>query len=74
VHSPASPTADDDDDLLDVFVGDPQIAVTTGRQERGEVHVAEGSPTVILESGLGEASTYWGWIEPAVVQDTKVCV
>jgi len=33
-----------------------------------------GSPTVILESGLGEAGAYWGWISTAVARDTKVCV
>lgn len=33
-----------------------------------------GSPTVVLESGLGETSAYWGWIVPTVAQDTRVCV
>jgi len=33
-----------------------------------------GSPTVVLESGAGESSAYWGWIAPAVARDTKVCV
>lgn len=33
-----------------------------------------GSPTVILESGLGETGAYWGWISTAVAHDTKVCV
>jgi pimeloyl-ACP methyl ester carboxylesterase len=39
------------------------------------VHCAgSGSPTVVLVSGLGEASTYWGgWIAPAVAQHTTVC-
>lgn len=32
-----------------------------------------GSPTVILESGLGESSAYWGWIAPKVAQETTVC-
>jgi pimeloyl-ACP methyl ester carboxylesterase len=32
-----------------------------------------GGPTVILESGLGETSTYWGWIAPRVARDTRVC-
>ncbi len=33
-----------------------------------------GSPTVVLVSGLAEASTYWrGWIAPAVAQNTTVC-
>lgn len=33
-----------------------------------------GSPTVILESGLGETSAYWAWIEPVVARDARVCV
>ncbi len=34
-----------------------------------------GSPTVLLVSGLAEASTYWGgWIAPAVAKNTTVCV
>jgi pimeloyl-ACP methyl ester carboxylesterase len=33
-----------------------------------------GSPTVVLVSGLAEASVYWGgWIAPAVAQNTTVC-
>ena len=35
--------------------------------------VGSGTPTVILESGLGEAAGYWGWISTAVAHDTKVC-
>jgi pimeloyl-ACP methyl ester carboxylesterase len=33
-----------------------------------------GSPTVVLEPGLGEVSSAMGWIAPAVAQDTRVCV
>jgi len=34
-----------------------------------------GSPTVVMVSGLAEASTYWGgWIAPAVARNTTVCV
>ena len=34
-----------------------------------------GGPTVVLISGLAEASTYWGgWIAPAVAHKTTVCV
>lgn len=32
-----------------------------------------GSPTVILESGLGETAAYWGWIAPVVAVETQVC-
>jgi pimeloyl-ACP methyl ester carboxylesterase len=33
-----------------------------------------GSPTVVLESGLGESAAYWGWISTAVARDARVCV
>ena len=36
--------------------------------------VGSGSPTVILESGLGETGAYWEWISTAVARDTRVCV
>jgi len=42
---------------------------------RLHLHCAgSGSPTVLLESGLGETGAYWGWISPAVARDTRVCV
>jgi pimeloyl-ACP methyl ester carboxylesterase len=33
-----------------------------------------GSPTVVLEPGLGEPSTAMAWIAPAVARTTRVCV
>jgi pimeloyl-ACP methyl ester carboxylesterase len=33
-----------------------------------------GSPTVVLEPGAGEMSSYLGWVAPAVAGDTRVCV
>jgi pimeloyl-ACP methyl ester carboxylesterase len=35
--------------------------------------VGSSTPTVILESGLGEAAAYWGWISTTVAPDTRVC-
>ena len=35
--------------------------------------MGEGSPTVILEAGAGAFSATWGWIQPAVAQQTRVC-
>ena len=32
-----------------------------------------GSPTVVLEAGLGEISPHWAWIAPSVATDTRVC-
>jgi pimeloyl-ACP methyl ester carboxylesterase len=36
--------------------------------------IGSGSPTVILESGLGETGAYWAWISNPVAGYTKVCV
>jgi alpha/beta hydrolase family protein len=33
-----------------------------------------GQPTVVLESGLGQGSPYWGRIAPSVSEGTRVCV
>ena len=33
-----------------------------------------GSPTVVLQPGGGDFSSAFGWIAPAVAQDTRVCV
>src|SRR4029077_9658740 len=33
-----------------------------------------GSPTVLLEPGLGEPSTAMAWIAPAIAKTTRVCV
>jgi pimeloyl-ACP methyl ester carboxylesterase len=33
----------------------------------------EGSPTVILEQGLGGTSPAWAWIQPEVAKATRVC-
>jgi pimeloyl-ACP methyl ester carboxylesterase len=41
---------------------------------RLHLHCAgSGTPTVLLESGLGETAAYWGWISPAVASDARVC-
>jgi pimeloyl-ACP methyl ester carboxylesterase len=34
----------------------------------------EGSPTVILETLSGGTSSYWGWVQPEVAQNTRVCI
>jgi pimeloyl-ACP methyl ester carboxylesterase len=33
-----------------------------------------GSPTVVLQAGGGEMSSAFGWIAPAVAEETQVCV
>ena len=32
-----------------------------------------GSPTVVLFNGLGERTTSWSWVQPAVASATRVC-
>jgi pimeloyl-ACP methyl ester carboxylesterase len=32
-----------------------------------------GSPTVVLQNGLGETSAHWAWVTRAVAADTRVC-
>ena len=32
-----------------------------------------GSPTVVIESGWGEMSASWGWVQPEVAKTTRVC-
>lgn len=55
------------------YAGKASLVDVGGRR----LHVScqgSGSPTVILESGLGETSAYWGWIAPRVARHTRVCV
>lgn len=33
----------------------------------------EGSPTVVIESGWGDFSATWGWVQPEVAKTTRVC-
>ena len=35
--------------------------------------LGSGSPTVVLESGWGNSSTIWGWVQPEVAKTTRVC-
>jgi len=35
--------------------------------------MGQGSPTVILESGLANPSSIWGWVQPEVAHTTRVC-
>ena len=32
-----------------------------------------GSPTVILEAASGNTSSSWGWIQPEITKETRVC-
>jgi pimeloyl-ACP methyl ester carboxylesterase len=33
----------------------------------------QGSPTVVIESGWGNFSATWGWVQPEVAKTTRVC-
>ena len=33
----------------------------------------EGSPTMVIESGWGDFSAVWGWVQPEVAKTTRVC-
>ncbi len=35
--------------------------------------LGQGSPTVVLESGLGRDSLDWSWVQPSLAQRTRVC-
>jgi pimeloyl-ACP methyl ester carboxylesterase len=32
-----------------------------------------GSPTVVIESGWGDMSASWGWVQPKVAKTTRIC-
>lgn len=54
------------------YVAPGQLVDVGGR--RLHLHCAgSGTPTVVLESGLGETGAYWGRISTALAPDTRVC-
>jgi pimeloyl-ACP methyl ester carboxylesterase len=53
--------------------GSGQLVDVGGRRLYIEC-TGSGGPAVILQSGLGESSAYWGRIVPAVAASTTVCV
>jgi pimeloyl-ACP methyl ester carboxylesterase len=59
---------------LDRRVSAPGQLVDVGGYRLHLNCTGSGAPTVILESGLGETSAYWGLISSAVARDTRVCV
>jgi len=32
-----------------------------------------GSPTVVIETGWGDSSASWGWVQPKVAKTTRIC-
>jgi pimeloyl-ACP methyl ester carboxylesterase len=51
----------------------PRLLVDVGGYRLHLYCAGSGSPTVVLESGLGETGAYWGWISTALVLETRVC-
>src|SRR4051812_33018198 len=51
----------------------PGELVDVGGHRLHIVCAGEGSPTVILDALGDGASPQWGWVQPAVVQTTRVC-
>jgi len=33
----------------------------------------QGSPTVVIESGWGDMSASWGWVQPEIAKTTRIC-
>lgn len=41
-----------------------------------DVHIVcsgQGTPTVVLEAGMGSMSSQWAWIQPGIAKFTRVC-
>ena len=51
----------------------PGLLVDVGGYRLHLYCAGSGTPTVVLESGLGETGAYWGWISTALAPDTRVC-
>jgi pimeloyl-ACP methyl ester carboxylesterase len=61
-------------EALDRRIVAPGLLVDVGGHRLHLRCAGSGTPTVLLESGLGETGAYWGWISPAIAPDTRVCV
>ena len=75
--------------MLLLLVGATYQGVTTALERRAfprpgqmvdvgghQLHLhctGEGSPTVVLEAPAMGMSAAWGWVQPAVARDTRVC-
>src|SRR5581483_6088800 len=51
----------------------PGLLVDVGGHRLHLSCAGSGTPTVVLESALGETGAYWGWIAPALAAETRVC-
>ena len=61
-------------EALDRRIAAPGQLVDVGGRRLHVRCAGSGTPTVLLESGLGETAAYWAWISPAVATETRVCV
>ena len=51
----------------------PGVLVAVGGHQLHIVCTGQGSPTVILETGLGASSSAWSLVHPAVAKSTRTC-
>jgi len=61
-------------EALDRRIAAPGQLVDVGGHRLHLRCAGSGTPTVVLESALGETGGYWEWISPAIARDTRVCV
>jgi hypothetical protein len=54
-------------------VAPPGVLVDIGGQRLHVNCTGRGSPTVLLESGLGDVSVVWALMQPGVSAFTRVC-
>src|SRR5579859_5973787 len=51
----------------------PARLVDIGGRRLNLYCTGEGSPTIILEAGLGDDLTTWRYVQPALARRTRVC-
>jgi pimeloyl-ACP methyl ester carboxylesterase len=60
--------------INDVAYTKPQKLVRIAPDQRLNIYcTGTGSPTVVFDSGLGEKTSNWGLIQPAVAKHTRAC-
>jgi pimeloyl-ACP methyl ester carboxylesterase len=52
----------------------PGHLVNVGGYRLHLLQAGEGSPTVVMDSGLGSSSLYWGKVMPLLAKQTRVCL
>ena len=55
------------------FYAHPQRLVDIGGRKLNVYCIGKGSPTIILDGGLGSDITEWRYVQPAIAKTTQVC-